>query len=315
MSLATTIILLSTDEGGYLRRSLPLAMAQEGAEVIVFDNGSSDDTADLAREHGADLRRFAERLAYTQAMNRALTESAGEAVLLLNPDCFLDPDFLRAARPRLEEKAVGSVAPKLIRTVGPEPSQHLDALDAAGMTIDRNRKNGLVGHGRPALGPDLPGEVFGVDGAAALYRRETIEECMVEGEVMDTDFGRWTCDVDLAWRARLLGWRCVYEPRAVAHHIRYFSPSSRADMPVADRREQFRNRYLMMLKNDIAADLRRDLGRILAYELLALAYVLLRERHLLGGYVSAARLAGPALRKRRTIQARRRVATVPLRTC
>ena len=82
------------------------------------------------------------------------------------------------------------------------------------MFVDRRRKNGLVGHGAPGRSYRIPGEVFGADGAAALYRRETLEDCALGGrEVLDEDMALWASDADLAWRAQLLGWRCVYEPR------------------------------------------------------------------------------------------------------
>jgi len=255
----TTVLMTSTGEAHLLRHSLPAALEQEDAEVVVVDNGGLDDTSDVAREHGVRVIELRAKTQYCAAMNEAIGATDGEAVLLLNADCFLQPGFLAAARPRLDEPGVGSVAPKLLRTRGPDRADHLDALDAAGMVVDRRRKNTLVGHGRPALAFDRPGEVFGVDGAAALYRRETLEACAVEGEVFDTDFERWASDVDLAWRARLLGWKCVYEPRAVAYHVRWYSPSTRAGMPERDRRMQFRNRYLMMVKNDTARGLVRDL--------------------------------------------------------
>lgn len=302
----TSIVLISTDEGGLLRYSLPAAMAQAADEVIVADNASRDDTEAITREHGARHVRFEHRRPYAEAANAALACASGDAVLLLNPDCFLEEGFLAAARPRLDEPGVGSVAPRLVRTLGPEPERRLDALDAAGMVIDRRRKNTLVGHGRPSLAYDVPGEVFGADGAAALYRREMLEDCKVEGEVFDTDMERWASDVDLAWRARLLGWRCAYEPLAVAYHVRWYSPSTRAQMPTGDRRMQFRNRYLMMVKNDTREGLLGDLPRIAAYELLALGYALTREPGLLRGYTEAARLVPGALRRRRELQARAR---------
>jgi GT2 family glycosyltransferase len=121
----------------------------------------------------------------------------------------------------------------------------------------------------------------------------------------------WGCDADLAWRARLFGWRTEYVPDAVARHIRTYSPSTRAHMSAVDRRTQFRNRYLMIAKNDSLRDLLRDLGPLLAYELLALGYALLREPGLLRGYVEAARRLPGALERRRVIQARRRVTRVP----
>ena len=292
------MIILSFDEAHLLRRSLPAAMEQEGAEVVVVDNASRDDTEAVAREQGAEYVRLERRLSYCAASNESLRRTGGAAVLLLNADCFLAPGFLAAARPRLEEPGVGSVAPKLLRTRGPRPEDRLDAIDAAGLVIDRRRKNTLVGHGRPSLAYDVPAEAFGADGAAALYRRETLEDCAVDGEVLDEDFELWASDVDLAWRARTLGWRCVYEPRAVAHHVRYYSPSTRAELPERDRCMQFRNRYLMIAKNDCPRALARDLHRLAGYEALALGYALLRERHLLRGYAEAWRLL-PAARRRR----------------
>jgi hypothetical protein len=81
-------------------------------------------------------------------------------------------------------------------------------------------------------------------------------------------------------------------------------------MPERDRRMQFRNRYLMMVKNDTARGLTRDLPRIAAWEIGALGYALVRERHLLGAYGEAARLLPAARRRRRVIQAARRNARV-----
>ena len=307
--LETTVVLMSMDEAAYLRHSLPAAVAQDGAKVVVVDNASGDATSGLAREHGATLLRFEQRLSYCAATNRALRETGGAAVLLLNADCFLAPGFLAAARPRLEEAGVASVAPKLIRTTGPLEAERLDAIDAAGMVVDRRRKNTLVGHGRPSLAYDSRTEVFGADGAAVLYRREALEDCAPDGEVLDEDFERWASDVDLAWRARVLGWRSVYEPGAVAYHVRYYSPSTRAQMPERDRRMQFRNRYLMIAKNDTPAAIARDLPRLALYEAGAFAYALAFERHLLGGYREAAALMRGALRRRRPLQARRRERT------
>ena len=309
--MRVAVPIVSTDEGELLRRCLPAVLAQPDVDVVVCDNASTDATAEIAGEHGVRCVRFAERLDFSRAMNAALREAGGDAVLLVQPDCFLTPGFVEAARARLDDPAVGVVAPKLVRTTGPEEGDRLDLLDTAGMVVDRRRKNGLVGHGRPALAYDSPGEAFGADGAVALYRRAALEECAVDGQVFDEDLVRWASDADLAWRVRLLGWRCAYEPGALAFHIRAYSPSTRAAMPEADRRMQFRNRYLMIAKNDPLSSLVRDLPRIALYELLALGHALLRERHLLRGYLEAARMLPRMLRKRRVLQRRRRAATLP----
>ncbi len=303
--MRTTIIMLSVDEAHLLEHSLPAAVAQPGAEVLVVDNACEDRTPDLAAEHGARYMRLRERRSYCAAVNAGIAGSVGAAVLLLNADCVLAPGFLAAATARLRDPTVGSVAPKLIRAESVQPEDRLDVLDTAGMTIDRRRKNGLVGHNAPRAAYARRGETFGGDGAAVLYRRATLEACAVGGEVLDEDFELWAADADLAWRAQLLGWRSIYEPEAVAWHVRYYSPSTRDGLDPGHRRLQFRNRYLMIAKNETARGLARDLHRILAYEVLALGHVLLRERHLLGGYRDAWRLYPAARRRRAQIAPRR----------
>ena len=304
--MRTTIVMLSVDEAPLLEHSLAAAAAQPGAEVLVVDNACEDRTATVAAEHGARCMRLRERRSYCAAVNAGIAGSDGAAVLLLNADCVLAPGFLAAAVVHLRDPTVGSVAPKLIRARSVEPGDGLDVLDTAGMTIDRRRKNGLVGHNAPHWAYAVGGETFGGDGAAVLYRRETLEACAVGGEVLDEDFELWAADADLAWRAQLLGWRSIYEPAAVAWHVRYYSPSTRSGLDPSHRRLQFRNRYLMIAKNETAGGLARDLHRVVAYEVLALGHVLLRERHLLGGYRDAWRLL-PAARRRRALVAGRRV--------
>ena len=315
--MKATVLMLSLDEGQLLARSLPAALGQEPKpDVVVFDNASSDDTAEVAERHRAGYVRLERRHTYAEAINEAIARTVGDAVLLLNADCVLAPGFLEAALPRLSEPGVGSVAPKLVRaTLPPDPAQaprEAGQIDAAGMFIDRRRKNGLVGFGRPAAGFSTPGEAFGADGAAALYRRQALDDCeLAGGQVFDEDMELWASDADLAWRAQLLGWRCAYEPAALAYHIRTYSPSTRSQMSERSRRLQFRNRYLMIAKNETASGLARHAPAIATYEILALGHVLLRERHLLAGYREAWRLLPRAWQRRRLIQSRRRVVVPP----
>jgi GT2 family glycosyltransferase len=301
----TTILVLSVDEAPLLEACLPAALAQPGSRVVVVDNACTDGTVTLCEQLGVPVVRLRERVSYAAAINAGLQRTDGDAVLLLNADCVLDEGFLERALARLRRPGVGSVAPKLIRATGPSVAERLDVLDTAAMVVDRRRKNALVGHGEPASAYGRTCEVFGGDGACVLYRREVLSACAVGNEVFDEDMELWASDVDLAWRAQLLGWASVYEPAAVAWHQRFYSPTTRAAIPEHHRRLQFRNRYLMMLKNDSWSSLLRDLPWVLGYEVLALGHVLLRERHLLGGYADAWRLRGGALARRAAIQPRR----------
>jgi len=304
-------LILSSDEAPLLEHSLAAAVGEQFDEGLVIDNASSDATAALASRHGVPRLRLERRLPYTEAMNAGLRSVEGDAIAMLQADTFITPGYREACLRALWQSGVGAVAPKLLRATGPRPEDRLEAIDAAGMWVDRRRKNGLAGHGRRELHFHRAGEVFGADGAAAVYRRETLEDCAVLDQVFDENMPGWACDADLAWRARLFGWRAWYAPDAVVHHIRRYSPSTRTGMSAADRRTQFRNRYLMIAKNDSPSDLLRDLGPLLLYELLAAGYALLRERELLGGYREAAARLPEARKRRRVVQARRRVRRVP----
>jgi GT2 family glycosyltransferase len=295
----TTILMLSVDEAHLLERSLPAAVAQPDAEVVVIDNACTDRTATLCEEHGARRVALGERHSYAAAMNAGLAVTGGPAVLLLNADCVLDDGFLAAARPRLDEPDVGSVAPLLLRATGMEPADRTDIVDAAGMTIDRRRKNSLVGHGQLCALHARPGEVFGGDGACVLYRREALDAIAVGAEVFDEDMALWASDADVAWRARNAGWRSVFEPAAVAWHVRFYSPGNRPLVAPEHRRLQFRNRLLMIAKNETGRGFARNAPFIVGYEVLALGHAVLRERALLRGYADAFRLLGAARSRRR----------------
>lgn len=308
----TGFVILSSDEAPLLEHSLAAALAEGFDDALVIDNGSHDGTSVLAARAGVRVLRLEHRVPYTEAMNAGLRALDVDLVALLQADTFVAPGYLAAGAAALAaDPAVGSVAPKLLRALGPGSRDRLELIDAAAMSFDRRRKNSLVGHGAPAAAFGVPSEAFGADGAAALWRGAALADCSIGGAVFDENMPGWGCDADLAWRAQLLGWRCRYEPAAVVHHIRTYSPTTRASSSPADRRTQFRNRLLMIAKNDGWSDLRGDLLALLVYELAALGYAVLREHELLGGYREALARLPEARRQRRLIQAHRRVARVP----
>lgn len=311
--MRTAFLVLSSDEANLLDHSLARAIPEGFDDGLVVDNGSTDSTAQVADRHGVRRLALDRRVPFAAAMNTGLAELDTDAVVFLHPDTFLEPGYREAClRALAADPTVGSVAPKLLRATGPNPEDWLPVIDSASMTIDRRRKNGLIGHGEPGTAYAVAAEVFGADGAAAMYRRQTLEDCAIEGQIFDPNMpGQWASDVDLAWRARLFGWRSRYEPEAVVHHIRTYSPSTRARLSGVDRRTQFRNRYLMVVKNDSLRELPRDAGPLLLYELLAFGYALVRERELLPGYREALQCLPPAMRWRKVIQTRRKVRRLP----
>jgi GT2 family glycosyltransferase len=153
-----------------------------------------------------------------------------------------------------------------------------------------------------------PRFVFAIDGAAMLLRRTMLEEIQVEGEYYDEDFFAGKEDLDISWRAQLCGWKCLYVPSAIGSHFRTFTPrDQRSGISRALKAGSIRNRYLLMLKNDLVKHFVRHFPHIAIYDLKILAYILLYEPSSLEGYAQALRLVPRALQKRRVIMNRKKV--------
>ena len=73
--------------------------------------------------------------------------------------------------------------------------------------------------------------VFGATAAAALYRRAMIDDISLDGEFFDSDFFVYREDADVAWRAQLMGWKCLYVPYARGYHVRKVLPGNRRALP------------------------------------------------------------------------------------
>jgi len=189
--------------------------AVEGAaDLVVVDNGSLNGTAKLVDRisPGAKLVEHQENVGFAAGVNAGLPHTDSEWVLLLNDDAVLTEDaLLRMLQAGVAHPDVGSVAPQM-RFAG-----NIGMINSAGIGVDRLGipYDRLVGE--PAQddgGAAVPLEVFGASAGAALYRRTMLEE--LGG--FDASFFAFLEDVDLAWRASMRGWRCLYVPGAVVHH-------------------------------------------------------------------------------------------------
>lgn len=280
--------------------------------IQVLDNASTDATAALVQAAGVPFIANPDNLGYAVAHNQLLERLRATPdhadvryVLTLNPDVWLDPGFLGAMVAALEaDPALGSAAGLLLRVerLGETPTH----VDGAGLYIRRNRRQGLRAEGVPInKAPTTRTPIFGPDGAAAFYRRAMLDDVRVQGEVFDSDFFMHKEDIDLAWRALLRGWRSQFVPEAIAHHVRGFRPGQRERVSAAMRFYAVRNRYLLLLKDDLPRLFLRDLAAITLYDLGILGYLLLRERASLRALASAWALRGRMLHKRRLIHGRR----------
>jgi GT2 family glycosyltransferase len=248
-------------------------------ELIIVDNASVDSSLNLIAQHCPDAKiiKNTGNTGFCHAHNQAIHASRGDYYMALNPDVIMQPEYLGAMVSALEERPdYGSAAGKLLQS---QAEGQASIIDSTGLFIDRRRRQFLRDHGEADTGQyDQAGEVFGVDGAAPLYRRQMLEDIKIDGQYFDESFFAHKEDVDLAWRARLLGGGCWDTPGAVAIHPRSFRPSQRESVVPAVRVHAVKNRYLLLFKNESLQGWRRDRLPILWYDLKILVYLCLYER-------------------------------------
>ena len=210
------VIIVNWNGDRFLDRCLTAILAQTVAphEIILVDNASSDASLEiLQRFPSVRVLAQSENLGFARGNNLAISEADVESkwIALLNPDAFAEPRWLEALLLSVRKYPDFDLfCSKLVMASNPA------LLDGAS---DAYHISGLVwrmGHGSPNLSfSDHEQEVFSPCAAAALYRRSSL---LAMGG-FDEDFFCYVEDVDLGFRLRLAGYRCLYVPSSVAHHV------------------------------------------------------------------------------------------------
>jgi len=223
-----SIIILNWNGERHLPRCLEAVAAQTFSdyEVIVLDNASTDRSAEQIEKHWPAFRviRFERNLGFAIANNRGAALAAGEWLAFLNNDAFPEPGWLlslvKASREHPEfsffsSRLVYAEQPDLIQSSG-------DVYNVSGFAWPRDNN-------RPTeKSPSGCGEVFSPCAAAAFYKRTAF----LEAGGFDEEFSSHHEDVELGFRLRLLGHRCLYAPDAVAAHIGSASYGRESDRTV-----------------------------------------------------------------------------------
>lgn len=268
-------------------------------ETIIVDNGSVDGSVQLVREQFPEvcLIPLDKNLGFCAANNRGIKQARGRYIAFLNNDAIADPHWLEELVKALEARDdIGFCASKVVLYGQP----HL--ADTCGDTYCWDGFGGKRGHLEEASLYNEPAEVFGACAAAAIYRRELLED--LRG--FDEDFFLAHEDTDLSFRAQLRGYRCLYVPTAVVYHR--LSATIGADSPTYIYYGH-RNAEFVYFKNMPGPLLWRSLPAHLLLDIALFLFYLRRGQA--GPYVRAKidALKGlpRILRKRREIQRNRKV--------
>jgi GT2 family glycosyltransferase len=312
-SVAVSIVTFNGKE--FLLRCLTAVLSQtyQPIEIHLLDNASTDGTVEFVSRNfpTVDIISSDVNLGFAGGHNAVIRKTRTSFVLALNQDAYISPTFVEELIDAMKAHPnVGIAGGKLysLRNT-PTSINNENIIDMTWLDIEKKRRQVCYAQLQLDSGQcAVPKFVFAIDGAAMLLRRSMLEGIEVEHEFFDEDFFAGKEDLDLSWRGQLCGWKCLYVPSAIGWHLRTFtSADPRTGIADALKINSIRNRYLVMLKNDLVPHFLRHLPQIALYELKIMGYVLLRERSSLKGYAQAVRLFPRAIKKRKAIMRRKKV--------
>lgn len=308
-----SVTIVTYNSGRFIKRCLESVLEQRypNKEIIVIDNASSDGTTDILEqfEDRCHIVYNQENIGFAAAQNQAIALSSGDWVLTLNPDVLLQANFIEALveAGHLDPRC-GAVCGKLLTMSADFDLPDKPRVDSTGIYFTPMLRHLDRGSQEIDNGHYVSYEyVFGATAAAALYRREMIEDTAVFGEFFDSDFFVYREDADVAWRAQLMGWRCIYTPHARGYHVRAVLPGNRRALPPVINMHSVKNRFLMRIKNMTGDLYRRNLASILFRDLVVISCCLLWEHSSLRAFWYLAKNWRRVMAKRREIMMRKRV--------
>ncbi len=308
-SSVVSIIIVAWNSKRYLPQCLDAVSTQtyKDFEIQIIDNGSTDqEYLDFEGKY-LDLKltitKLNSNLGFAVANNLGARLARGKYLALLNADAFPEPHWLEGLLKAAQDhpqftffasRQIQANTPELLDGTG-------DAYHVSGLAWRQNYNRPAAQHGAH------PAEVFSACAAAALYLREDF----LKAGGFDEDYFSYFEDVDLSFRLRLAGGRCLYVPQAVVYHVGSASTGTDSDFSIY---HGYRNLVWTFFKDMPAALLWFYLPRhILMIVYKSAVFLIRRKRSIILKSQIDAFLALPAvLRKRKKIQQMRKVSAAEI---
>ena len=245
-----SIVILNWNGSALLKQYLPSVVeysALPSCEVVVADNGSTDDSIAVLRKEFPSVRIIAlpKNYGFAEGYNQALQQVDADYTLLLNSDVRVTKDWLDPLLNCLDKNPdIAAVQPKIRSDRAPSSFEHAGAaggfIDILGYPFCRGRVMGYVEPDNGQYDTDI--DCFWATGACMLIRTNIYKE--LGG--LDSNFFAHMEEIDLCWRIQSRGYRVVCRPQSVVYHLGggsldYSNPHKTY--------LNFRNNLLMLYKN------------------------------------------------------------------
>ena len=245
-----SIIILNWNGGNEVIGCIGHALAQTytSVEILVIDNASTDDSRKSIMRDYPEIQIIENEhnIGYSSGMNQGIMLAKGEYVLLLNQDAWISERYVEnAVRAILAASDdVGMISARIYKLDG---SRKSDTLIGGGMLLRKRFR--LAGD------PDTTTMhyTFGPSFCCPFLSKTMLEDIKKKsGHYFDDRYFAYGEDMDLVFRAQLLGWKCLYCPEVVAWHSQSGSLEGKhrlIDKPILIKRNSLRNRYHTLIKD------------------------------------------------------------------
>ena len=253
--------------------------------VLILDNNSKDNSVDFVKNNYPEYKIIEnkENFGFAKAHNQGIRLTQSEYVLCLNQDMFLDKNFLMEVVNFLNATPeAGSVTGKIYRWDF-ESDKKTNSIDSLGLEIQKTFKISDIAQGEEdGQIYSSNKEIFGVSGAAPIYRRKALEDIKLKEDYFDQDFFMYKEDVDLAFRLHSAGWKSYMLADAKAFHDRTIKSDKKF---IKNRKERsslgnyysYKNHLFVLLKNIELSLFLRYFLYIISYEIIKLGYIIVFE--------------------------------------
>lgn len=251
MDKRVSVLVLNWNGAKILEEYIPSwieGIDRDDAELIIIDNGSTDNSVQILREKYPYIKTilFDKNYGFAEGYNRAIEMVDSEIVVLLNSDVETPKSWLNAPLLLLDEnKEISAVQPKILSRRNKNFFEYAGAaggfIDKFGYPFCRGRIFDTLEEDRGQYDEANP-YIFWASGAALFVRRNVYQE--LGG--LDSSFFAHQEEIDLCWRMQLMGYKVAIASNSKVYH--YGGASLEMNSPKKVYLN-FRNNLLMIYKN------------------------------------------------------------------